>query len=580
MADPEGEPEEVGVGREDLEGRAKFPAQAILIVRRFERFATLHGQLNSQLVEKLTGKGDKEVIAVGEVLVERGTGHPRRPGDLARRKSRFTAGQDQVARGIEQAPARLLFRLLPRQAASRRVNSILASLDSPRVLSANRTGNYSLSQLRGRWDMGSRFSRSLVVALVFVAACGGGSSGGATNTASAPGITATDITIGSHQPETGPAAPGYSEIAQASNAYFRWVDEHGGVYGRTINYLYEDDGYNPQNTATVIHKLVLENKVFAIFNGLGTPTHLAVVDYLNSSKVPDLFVASGCDCWNNVSKYPYTFGYQPDYIIEGKITGKYVNDKLSGMKVGYLYQDDDFGQGGVTGLDSQISASNVVDKEKYVPTNTNLGPQIARLQAMGAQVVVLYTIPAFTAITLLTAAALHYSPKWVVSSVGADPTTLAGLVTAFSKGAAGVGLLNGIVSSGYLPATSDTANPWIALFKQIHDQFLGPLPFDGNVLYGMSVAYAFVQLMKKAGRNPTRQDVINTLQSGQVDQGPGLVPYQYSSSNHLGYQGVQMAVIQNGVGTFTGSIYTATVSGGVTACGGCASKPMPTDGVP
>jgi ABC-type branched-subunit amino acid transport system substrate-binding protein len=421
----------------------------------------------------------------------------------------------------------------------------------------------------------------LLLVAMLVAACGGGSSsGGGTNTASATGITATQITIGSHQPLTGPAAPGYSEISQASNAYFKWVNDHGGVNGRTINYIYEDDGYNPQNTSTVVRKLVLEDKVFAIFNGLGTPTHLAVVDYLNSQKVPDLFVASGCDCWNQASKYPQTFGYQPDYIIEGKITGKYVNDTFSGMKVGYLYQDDDFGQGGVQGLDSQISASNVVDKEKYVPTNTNLGPQLAKLQAMGAKVVVLYTIPAFTAITLLTAAALHFSPKWVVSSVGADPTTLAGLVTAISKGAAGASLLNGIVSSGYLPATSDTSNQWTALFKQIHDQYISSLPFDGNVVYGIAVAYAFVQLMKKSGRNPTRQDVINTLQSGQLNQGPGLVPYQYSSSNHLGYSGVQMAVIQNGVGTYTGPIYTATVSGGVTACSSCGSKPMPANGIP
>ena len=425
---------------------------------------------------------------------------------------------------------------------------------------------------------GSRFMALALVAAFAAAACGGG--GGDTNTASAPGITATTITIGSHQPLTGPAAPGYSEISQASNAYFEWVNSHGGVNGRTIKYLYEDDGYNPQNTSTVVRKLVLQDKVFAIFNGLGTPTHSAVVDYLNAQKVPDLFVASGCDCWNQPSKWPETFGWQPDYIIEGKITGKYVNDNFSGMKVGYLYQDDDFGQGGVTGLDSQIAGSNVVDREKYVPTNTNLGPQIAKLQAMGAQVVVLYTIPAFTAITLLTAAALHYSPKWVVSSVGADPTTLAGLVQSFSKGAAGASLLNGIVTSGYLPATTDTSNQWIGLFKQIHDQYISSLPFDGNVEYGMAVAYSFVQLIKKAGRNPSRQDVVNALTGGQLDQGPGLVPFGYSSSNHLGYQGVQMSVIQNGAAQYTGSIYTATVSGGVSACGNCASKPMPTNGIP
>jgi ABC-type branched-subunit amino acid transport system substrate-binding protein len=419
-----------------------------------------------------------------------------------------------------------------------------------------------------------------VAAVILVAACGGGGGGGATNTASAPGITATTITIGSHQPLTGPAAPGYSEISQASNAYFQWVNDNGGVYGRTIKYLYEDDGYNPQNTSTVIHKLVLEDKVFAIFNGLGTPTHTAVLDYLNTQKVPDLFIASGCDCWNQPSKYPFTFGWQPDYIIEGKITGKYVKDISSGMKVGYLYQNDDFGLGGVTGLDSQIAASSVVSRQKYVPTNTNLAPQIAALQRDGAQIVVLYTIPAFTAITLLTAAGLHYSPHFVVSSVGADPTTLAGLLQQFSKTTAAKGLVNDIVTSGYLPATSDTSNAWIVQFKQIHDKYIASLPFDGNVEYGMAVAYAFVHAMKKAGRNPSRQDVINVITSGQLDQGPGLVPYGYSSSSHLGYQGVQMAIIQNGAAQYMGSVYTATVDGAVTACSSCASKPMPTNGIP
>src|SRR5712692_1083843 len=429
-----------------------------------------------------------------------------------------------------------------------------------------------------------RLSRSwgtpLLVAVMLTAACGGGGNNGGTNTASAPGITATTITIGSHQPLTGKAAPGYSEISQASNAYFQWVNANGGVNGRTISYLYEDDGYNPQTTSTVVRKLVLENKVFAIFNGLGTPTHTAVVDYLNTQKVPDLFVASGCDCWNQPSKYPFTFGWQPDYIIEGKITGKYVNDIASGMKVGYLYQDDDFGQGGVQGLDSQIPASSVVSRQKYVPTTQTLTPQVAALQRDGAQIVVLYTIPAFTAITLLTAAGLHYAPHFVVSSVGADPTTLAGLLNFFSKTTTASGLVNGIVTSGYLPATSDASNQWITLFKQIHDKYITSLPFDGNVEYGMAVAYSFVQAMKKAGRNPSRQDVLNVITSGQLDQGPGLVPFGYSSTSHLGYEGIQMAIIQNNAAQYMGPIYTATVDGSVTECSGCASKPMPTNGIP
>ena len=137
-------------------------------------------------------------------------------------------------------------------------------------------------------------------------------------------MTATTVTIGSTQPLTGPAAPGYSEIAPASNAYFKYVNAHGGVNGRKIAYTYLDDQYNPTSTTTQTRKLVLQTQVFAMFQALGTPTHLSVVSYLNSEHVPDLFVASGCNCWNNVSQYPNTFGWQPNYTIEGKILGQYI----------------------------------------------------------------------------------------------------------------------------------------------------------------------------------------------------------------------------------------------------------------
>ena len=155
-----------------------------------------------------------------------------------------------------------------------------------------------------------------VAAAMIAAGCGSSSSSPSSGaaTASAPGITATQILIGSHQPLTGPAAPGYSEIAPASNAYFQYVNAHGGVNGRKIKYTYLDDGYDPAKTVSDVHQLVLQNNVYAIFDGLGTPTHLAAVSFLNSSKVPDVFVASGCDCWNDPAKYPQTFGWQLDYI--------------------------------------------------------------------------------------------------------------------------------------------------------------------------------------------------------------------------------------------------------------------------
>src|SRR5207244_1883341 len=196
-------------------------------------------------------------------------------------------------------------------------------------------------------------------------------------------------------------------------------------------YEYLDDGYNPTTTSSVTRKLVLQDKVFAVFNALGTPTHLAVVDYLNSEKVPDLFVASGCNCWNDPSTHPYTFGWQPDYTIEGKILGQYIQQNLAGKKVGYFYQNDEFGLDGVKGLDQQISS--VASRQNYVPTNTNVAPQIAALQASGAQVVVSFSIPAFTALALLSAAnvvdemAASYAFVQAIKAAGRNPTR-AGIV--------------------------------------------------------------------------------------------------------------------------------------------------------
>jgi len=408
----------------------------------------------------------------------------------------------------------------------------------------------------------TRLAAGIAVVTVAASACSsssksssGGSSGssassGSTaasepNKASAPGITADTITIGSHQPLTGIAAPGYSEIAPSANAYFQWVNDHGGVNGRKIVYKYEDDAYNPANTTAVVRKQVLEDQVFAIFTGLGTATHLAVRDFLNTNKIPDLFVASGCLCWADAAKYPYTFGSQTDYTIEGKIQGQFIDKTYAGKKIGYFYQNDDFGQDGLKGLDSQISASSVVTKQPYTVTNINVGPQIAALQQAGAQVVVSYSVPPFTALALLAAQKLNYHPQWVVSNVGADPTTLTGMLSSYSKGAAGGSLLEGNVSDSYLPPPDDVGNPWIQLFRQVHDKYVPTLPFDGNVQFGMTFAYTFVQTMLAAGKNPTRQSVVDALQKSHFT-GPGLVPFRFSPTDHGGYSGEQMNQLTNG----------------------------------
>jgi ABC-type branched-subunit amino acid transport system substrate-binding protein len=420
-----------------------------------------------------------------------------------------------------------------------------------------------------------------VVAMLVAAGCGSSSSSGAAAPA-APGITKTQILIGSHQPLTGPAAPGYSEIAPASNAYFQYVNAHGGIYGRKIKYTYLDDAYDPSKTASVVRQLVLQDSVYAIFDGLGTPTHLAVVKYLNSAKVPDVFIASGCDCW--ATGYPQSFGWQIDYIREGKILGAYVKSHFAGKKIGFFYQNDEFGMDGVKGLSYEIPSSQVVSKQSYVPTNVNIGPQAAALKAAGVQVVVCYSIPAFTALLKLAALKIGWNPTFVVSSVGADPITLAGLLQAFAKqgGATVVGntLTQGIITDGYLPTLGNTGNSWIALFKKVHDTYDAKAPFDGNVLFGEAVAYTFVQAMVKAGKNPTRADLVNAI-AGGLPQGPAVAPFDYSASDHGGMMGAYIGVINNGVVVQQGPVWTTdtTPAGPVTMFTG-TQAPAPASGMP
>jgi branched-chain amino acid transport system substrate-binding protein len=419
------------------------------------------------------------------------------------------------------------------------------------------------------------------------AACGSsgkGSSSGTTNTASAPGITKTQILIGSHQPLTGVAAPGYSEIAPASNAYFQYVNAHGGIYGRKIKYTYLDDAYNPSQTVSVVHQLVLQDNVYAIFNGLGTPTHLAVVKFLNSEKVPDVFVASGCDCWNNPSAYPETFGWQLDYIREGKILGAYIKQHFAGKRIGYFYQNDEFGQDGVKGLDMEIPHAQVVSRQSYDPTDINIGPQVAALKAAKAQVVVSFSVPAFTALLKLNSLKLSFSPQLVVSNVGTDPITLAGLLEAYAKkGGATVNgdqLIQGIITDGYLPSLGEAGNSWVKLFTMIHNKYDAKAPMDGNVYYGMAAAYTFVQAMVKAGRNPTRADLVNAINGG-LPQGPSVAPYAFSSSDHGGMTGAYIGVIKGSVIVPKGPVMTTDTSpsGAVTTFSG-AEQTAPASGVP
>jgi ABC-type branched-subunit amino acid transport system substrate-binding protein len=408
-----------------------------------------------------------------------------------------------------------------------------------------------------------------------VAACGSSDE----DAASTPGVTDKLVTVGGHFPLTGPAAPGYSEIPQAIDAYFKHVNANGGINGRQLKFISRDDGYNPTNTVKVTKQLVLQDKVFAIVGGLGTPTHTKVVDFLNASRVPDLFVSSGCLCWDQPDEHPWTFGWQTDYTVEGKILGKYIADNFKGKKVAYFLQNDDFGSDGAKGLDMYIPKDQVVARETYEPGNTDIGPQMAKIKASGADVLAMFTIPAYTALTYLAGVKLDYHPQIVVSNVGSDPTTLGGLLKAFSKGKAGSSLIEGLRTAYYLPSGNDASDPWIKMFKGIHDKYIPKLPWDGNVLYGEALAYTFAEALQMAGKNPTRQGIVDAIESGKLS-GPGLVPFRYSKDSHAGYTGLALGEIKNGMLVEEGEpMVTDDGSGDVTTSEAANEQP-PANGVP
>jgi branched-chain amino acid transport system substrate-binding protein len=427
------------------------------------------------------------------------------------------------------------------------------------------------------------------MAVLSTAACGGsGSSGGgsAKSAGDTTGVTATSIKLGSHDPLTGPAAPGYSKIAPATKAFFDYVNDNGGVYGRKIDYSYKDDAYNPAQTVSVVRQLVLQDKVFAVLGGLGTPTHTKVVDFLNQSKVPDLFVASGCLCWDEPKQHPYTYGWQPDYVREGKVLGKYIADNFAGKKIAYFYQDDDFGQDGVKGLDTFVPKDQVVTRQKYEAGNTDVGPQVTAIAQSKADVVVSFSIPAYTALLKLGTLKAGINPQLVVSNVGSDPVTLAGLLEAFAKQGgtklSGMPLLEGMITDSYLPAylgPDAASNSWIQLFKKVQEKYLPSTVFDGNVEYGMAQAYTFVQLLQKAGKDLTREKLLAAVNAGGLT-GPTLVPYGYSANSHAGAIGVQVVKMTKGTPVAQGPALTTDAGTGPLTPYTTAPATAPANGIP
>ncbi len=215
--------------------------------------------------------------------------------------------------------------------------------------------------------------------------------------AGTPGVTSSQILIGGTTPLSG-IASAYSSVARGADAYFKYVNARGGVNKRKIKYLIRDDAYDPSKTIDQTRELVQQDKVFAIFNSLGTDQNQAIRDYLNAVKVPQIFVASGATTWGrDFKRYPWTIGYQPNYIAEGTIYGRYIAKTTPKAKIGVLYQNDYYGKDLLTGLRRGLAskASHVVAKQSYDATDSDVGSQIARLKSSKATTLMVFATPQF-----------------------------------------------------------------------------------------------------------------------------------------------------------------------------------------
>jgi branched-chain amino acid transport system substrate-binding protein len=370
----------------------------------------------------------------------------------------------------------------------------------------------------------------VLLAAALVAALGVTASS-ATSAASETGITDRTITIGGTFPLTGPASL-YATIPPAMKAYFSYInsrkgpDGKRGIYGRQIVFKYYDDGYNPANSVQLTRKLVEDDNVFAVIGSLGTEVNQAIRPYLNAKKVPQLLNATGASTWGaDAKQYPWTGGWQPDYAYEGQIYGQAIAHNSPNAKIAVLYQNDSYGEDYLRGLKAGLGgkASNIVGSEPYEVTAADVRAQVAKLRGTGASVFVILATPKFTIQSYAIANALKWSPAVIyTNSVSATDTFLT-----LAKSSGGGDLPNRTFTVQY---AKDPASPtWdndsaMKLYKQVMGKYYprGRVT-DALNYYGVGVAEAFVELMYKAGKNPTRQSLMNAFRSWN-ELNPFLLP--------------------------------------------------------
>jgi branched-chain amino acid transport system substrate-binding protein len=359
------------------------------------------------------------------------------------------------------------------------------------------------------------------------------------------GATDTEIKVGHTNPYSGNASA-YGQIGKTIEAFFKKVNDDGGINGRKINFITYDDGYAPPKTVEMVRKLVEEDKVLLLFNTLGTPPNSAIHKYMNQKKVPHLFVATGASKWGNPKEYPWTMGWQPDYATEGAIYAKHILATVKDPKIGVLMQNDDYGKDYFNGFKAGLGKENeklIVQLATYEVTDPTIDSQMIQLKSSGANVFFNITIPKFAAQAIKKAAEINWKPIHYLNNVSSS------FGAVFKP--AGIEASQDIILALYRkdPADPQWANaPDIVAWKAFMAKYMpqADLRDDGHN-YGYAVANTLVEVLKKCGDDLTRENVMKQAASLKGFEAPMLLPgikINTSATDYYPLQAVRLARVK------------------------------------
>jgi branched-chain amino acid transport system substrate-binding protein len=335
------------------------------------------------------------------------------------------------------------------------------------------------------------------------------------------GASDTEIKLGNIVPYSGPASA-YGAVGKAQAAYFKMINDKGGINGRKINYISYDDAYSPPKAVEQTRKLVESDEVLLMFSALGTPSNTAIHKYMNAKKVPQLFLATGATKWNDPKHFPWTMGYLPSYQSEGRIYAQYILKEKPGAKVGVLYQNDDFGKDYLKGLKDGFGdkASAVVIEDSYELTEPTVDSHIVKIKAANPDVVVIFATPKFAAQTIKKIAELAWKPTMIVPGVSVS----VGQVLR----PAGFENAQGLISAHYAKDATDPQwkdDPGMIAYKEFLAKYVPDgNPADSSLMTGYNIAETMAILLKQCGDDLTRANVMKQAANLKDVQQSTLLP--------------------------------------------------------